>query len=89
MHVRPETAGADGQARRAQVRDNGLVQRLTGLWPRGADKAGPAPLTRVGQQRELRDSQNLAPDLSHIQIELALGVVEDAQAGDRSSATAP
>ena len=45
-------------------------------------EAGALALRQVGAQRELRHHQELAADVLAREVRLALGVVEDPQAGD-------
>src|SRR5918995_3888759 len=80
-HHRPEGAGLHrDDARRAQPLAE-VVEKRLGLLRRGrADEARALAFLRVGEEGELRDGEDLTPDILHAQVHLSLFVVEDPQA---------
>ena len=80
--MRPEATGAHDEVGVTQMPDDCVVEQLALLGRCRADEAGAPALARVGEQRELRDGQDLGSGLAYVAVELALVVWKDAQACD-------
>ena len=81
-HVGAEFAGGDGDAAGAEVLGDGFVEGDGLFGARGGDERGAVAFACVAEEGELRDEEDGAPDVFEGQVELALGVIEDAELGD-------
>jgi hypothetical protein len=71
--------GAERSTLRSERRAHALVERLRQLGRRGVHEARAVALARVAVERELGDAEQLAADVADRQVQLAFGVLEDAQ----------
>src|SRR6266508_6741880 len=83
-HPRAEDAARYLDPSRRKAVAEAFVERLRLLGTGGVREAGPIPLGRVGDQRELADDERSALDVEQAPVELAVGVLEDPQPGDPS-----
>jgi len=81
-HLGAETAALDANAERLQARAEAVDDRSGQLGARRTDERRTPAACGRGQQRELRNQENAAPDLRQVESHLPPIILEDAQPGE-------
>src|SRR5579875_215867 len=82
LHMCAEAPALRGNAKRTQRLHQRQHERLSVLWGSGSREARATPVPHISIESELRDDQRATRYIAQREIELAVGVAEDAEVDD-------